>query len=65
MNKSHMDTPSPPGIPFAQSMFGTTLYEGDGMTSTLMKGKWLLASAFLLGLALFLYFVFFCPADCH
>ena len=35
------------------------------MTATLMKGRWLLGSAFLLGLVLFLYFVFFCPTDCH
>ena len=35
------------------------------MNAALNKGKWLLFSVFLLGLVVFLYFVFFCPADCH
>jgi hypothetical protein len=32
---------------------------------TLTKAQWLLVGAIGLGVALFLYLVFFCPTECH
>ncbi len=29
------------------------------------KGRWLLVGAVLVGLAVGLYFLFFCPTECH
>jgi len=29
------------------------------------KGQWLLVGAIALGLAVGLYFLFFCPTECH
>ena len=35
------------------------------MTAMVMKAKWLLVGAVLVGIAVFIYFVFLCPTECH
>ncbi len=32
---------------------------------TLTRNQWLLAGAVALGILAFVYFVFFCPTECH
>jgi hypothetical protein len=34
-------------------------------TQRLSRSQWLLLGAVMLGIALFLYLVFFCPTECH
>ena len=46
------------GIRFAASLCGTNV-EG-----TMTRTQWLLLGAVLLGLAVGLYFLFFCPVEC-
>lgn len=51
------------GIGLANLCFTSDVLNDEGGFMT--KGRWLLAGAVLVGLAVGLYFLFFCPTECH
>ena len=41
------------------------ILQGERSCRHMTRNQWLLLGAILLGLAVGLYFLFFCPTDCH